>query len=50
MFAVPVLFLSGKSNSEDKAMGLKAGGDYYMTKPYDNDELLVVIKSLLSPI
>ncbi len=44
---VIVLFLSGKVQIEDKITGLNSGGDYYLAKPYDFDELLAVVKSLL---
>ncbi|MCL2051853.1 MAG: response regulator transcription factor [Lachnospiraceae bacterium] len=44
---VPILFLTGKTKPKDKVTGLDNGGDYYLTKPYDKDELLAVIKSLL---
>ena len=44
---VPVLFLTGRTKTDDKVKGLKAGGDYYLTKPFDRDEFLAVIQSLL---
>jgi len=43
----PVLFLTGMAETKDKITGLRSGGDYYITKPYDNDELAVVVESLL---
>ncbi len=43
----PVLFLSGKAQVDDRVAGLSAGGDYYLTKPYDYDELVAVVESLL---
>jgi len=43
----PVLFLTGRSETSDKIMGLSSGGDYYLTKPYDKNELIAVIQSLL---
>ncbi len=43
----PILFLTGKTQTEDKVTGLLGGGDYYMTKPYDFDELVAVVKTLL---
>ncbi|MCL1794625.1 MAG: response regulator transcription factor [Oscillospiraceae bacterium] len=43
----PVLFLTGRSETRDKITGLNAGGDYYLTKPYDRDEFLTVVKTLL---
>ena len=43
----PVLFLTGKSDIRDRVEGLQQGGDYYLTKPYNFDELLAVIQMLL---
>ena len=43
----PVLFLTGKSDIRDKVEGLRQGGDYYLTKPYNFDEFLAVIQMLL---
>jgi DNA-binding response OmpR family regulator len=43
----PVLFLTGKRAPSDKVEGLRAGGDYYLTKPYNRDEFLAVVGSLL---
>ncbi|MCB0480504.1 MAG: response regulator transcription factor [Flavobacteriales bacterium] len=43
----PVLFLSSKNTSEDKIMGLKSGGDDYLGKPFNLEELLLRIKILL---
>ena len=37
--AAPVLFLTAKDEREDKLRGLRAGGNDYITKPYDIDEL-----------
>ncbi len=42
-----VLFLSGKAQIVDKIEGLNDGGDYYLTKPYDYDEFVAVVESLL---
>ena len=43
----PVIFLTGKSDTQDKIEGLGRGGDYYLTKPYDLDELLAVVSRLI---
>ena len=43
----PVIFLTGKSDIYDKIEGLGKGGDYYLTKPYDPDELLAVADRLI---
>ncbi len=42
-----VLFLTGKTQIKDKITGLDGGGDYYLTKPYDFDEFVSVVKSML---
>ena len=42
----PVMFLTGRTKKKDKLKGFNIGGDYYLTKPYDRDEFLVVVKSL----
>ncbi len=44
---VPILFLTGKTQVTDKVAGLNAGCDYYMTKPYDFEELVGVSGSLI---
>ena len=36
----PVLFLTAKSQEEDKLAGLRAGGDDYLTKPFSYSELI----------
>ena len=43
----PIIFLSGKDGLTDKIEGLQNGGDYYLTKPYNIDEVLAVISRLL---
>ncbi len=43
----PILFLTAKSEVEDKIEGLKTGADDYMTKPFNSEEFLLRVKSLL---
>lgn len=43
----PVLFLSAKSSGADKIEGLKSGGDDYLTKPFNLEELLLRVQILL---
>lgn len=43
----PVLLLTAKSEIEDKVKGLDSGADYYLTKPFDKQELLAVMKSIV---
>ncbi len=44
---LPVLMLSAKQLPSDKKMGFVMGTDDYMTKPFDEEELLLRIKALL---
>lgn len=44
---VPVLFLSAKSEVDDKIKGLDLGADDYLTKPFKKEELLAHIRALL---
>lgn len=43
----PIIFLSCKSTPGDKTIGLIAGGDDYMGKPFDANELLARVKAHL---
>jgi two-component system alkaline phosphatase synthesis response regulator PhoP len=45
--ATPILFLSVKDQTEDKVIGLKLGGDDYVTKPFKAAELLARVEALL---
>lgn len=44
---VPVLMLTAKSELQDRVTGLDSGADYYLTKPFEAEELLACIRSLL---
>jgi two-component system KDP operon response regulator KdpE len=44
---VPILVVSGRSESWDKVEALDAGADDYVTKPFSVDELLARIRALL---
>src|SRR5262249_44511623 len=43
----PVLVLSALSAVDDRVRGLRAGGDDYLTKPFDLIELIARIEALL---
>lgn len=44
---VPVLFLTAKSQDQDKVEAYTEGGDDYLVKPFSQTELLMKVKSLL---
>jgi DNA-binding NarL/FixJ family response regulator len=44
---VPVIFLSAKSQSKDRIKGLNVGGDVYMIKPFEPEELVAQVESSL---
>lgn len=44
---IPILFLTAKSMQEDKLKGFEIGGDDYLTKPFNMEELLARIKAIL---
>lgn len=44
---VPILFLTAKSQESDKTIGLLAGGDDYLPKPFSYSELIARVKALL---
>jgi two-component system, OmpR family, alkaline phosphatase synthesis response regulator PhoP len=43
----PVLFLTARSHVAEKVAGFKAGGDDYLTKPFDSLELMARVEALL---
>ncbi|MEI5996048.1 heavy metal response regulator transcription factor [Paraburkholderia bengalensis] len=45
--ATPVLMLTARDDIADKIMGLEMGADDYMAKPFDFDELLARIRTIL---
>lgn len=45
--AVPVLFLTAKSQDSDKTLGFSVGGDDYLAKPFSYTELISRVKAML---
>ena len=45
--ATPVLMLTAKSDVSDRIHGLDCGADYYLTKPFEPEELLACVRTLL---
>jgi DNA-binding response OmpR family regulator len=42
---IPIIFLSAKGDIVDKSIGFKAGGDDYVVKPFNTEELLLRIEA-----
>ena len=42
--STPVLFLTARDAVADRVEGLDSGGDYYLTKPFDFQELMAVVR------
>ena len=45
--SVPILMLTSKNDSTSKVRGLRSGADDYLTKPFDMDELIARVVSLI---
>lgn len=46
-YSTPILLLTGKDSGHDKAIGLDAGADDYVVKPFDPEELTARVRALL---
>ncbi|MCU0446492.1 MAG: response regulator transcription factor [Microscillaceae bacterium] len=44
---IPILFLTAKALTEDKIQGFQIGADDYITKPFNEEELVYRIKAIL---
>ncbi len=44
---IPIIFLTAKDSTIDKVKGLKLGADDYITKPFNNIELIARIETVL---
>lgn len=44
---IPILMLTSKNDSTSKVRGLRMGADDYLTKPFDMDELIARVVSLI---
>lgn len=44
---IPVIMLTALSEQGDKLTGLRTGADAYLTKPFDPDELQILVKNLI---
>ncbi|GAB4425210.1 MAG: hypothetical protein OHK0039_42820 [Bacteroidia bacterium] len=44
---VKIIFLTAKGTARDKHLGYDAGGDVYLTKPFDNQHLIATVAEML---
>lgn len=44
---IPVILLTARDNPESQSAGYKLGADFYLSKPFDDDVLLDIIRNLL---
>ena len=44
---IPVIMLSARTSRSDRILGIKAGADVYMVKPFDSDEIKAWVAKLL---
>lgn len=44
---IPIILLTAKAGQEDKMMGLEAGADAYLMKPFNKEELLIRLQKLV---
>ena len=44
---VPIVFLTAKDETSDRIEGFRAGIDAYLTKPFEPEELIAVVNSIL---
>ncbi len=47
---IPIVFLTAKDEPEDRIEGFRAGVDVYLTKPFEPNELVAVVRNILSRV
>lgn len=47
---IPVIFLTAKDETADRIEGFQSGVDAYLTKPFEPNELLAVVRSILNRV
>lgn len=47
---IPIIFLTAKDTTKDRIEGFRSGVDAYLTKPFEPDELLSIIASILERV
>lgn len=44
---IQIIFLTARGTTKDKMQGYSNGGDLYLTKPFDNTELVMAIEEMV---
>ena len=44
---IPIIMLTARVEEEDKKLGKEVGADYYLTKPFDNQELMKKVQEFI---
>ena len=47
---IPIIFLTAKDTREDRIAGFRTGVDAYVTKPFDTEEMLAIVSSILKRV
>ena len=47
---VPIIFLTAKDETTDRIAGFRTGVDAYVTKPFETEELVAIVKSILARV
>ena len=47
---IPIIFLTAKDDIADRITGFRTGVDAYITKPFEPDELVAIVKSILDRV
>jgi DNA-binding NarL/FixJ family response regulator len=47
---LPIVFLTAKDETADRIAGFQTGADAYLTKPFEPDELVAVVRSILERV
>ncbi len=47
---IPIVFLTAKDETSDRIAGFRSGVDAYLTKPFEPDELLAVVLSIINRV
>jgi len=47
---IPIIFLTARDDIADRITGFRTGVDAYITKPFESEELVAVVKSILERV